>query len=159
MSDAIRVNNNQHSWGSITFKLNGERYTGFTAISFGDKRTRVKAYGMGRHHAPRGRSKGKYETDPVKVTGWKSSVHALRVALAKVSLDGKSYGDVEFQGLVQYIERDDTEITVELDRLVWMSNTTSDEESPDPLKEDFELDVMLIRRNDLVLFDASEGQP
>lgn len=159
MSDAIRVNRNQHSWGSITFKLNGERYTGFTAVSFADKRTRVKAYGMGRHHAPRGRSRGKYETDPVKVTGWKGSVQLLREGLARLSADGKSYGDVEFQGLVQYIEADDTEITVELDRLVWMSNTSSDEESADPLKEDFELDVMLIRRNGLVLFDGSEGQP
>lgn len=161
MADAQRINGNQYSWSSIVFKLGAERFTGFTSISFGDKRERVKAYGMGRHHAPRGRSAGKYSVDPVKVVGWKSSVQALRAALAAQSADQKSYGDVEFQGLVQYIEDDssETEMTVELDRLVWASNTTSDEESADPLKEEFELDCMLIRRNGLVLFDGSGGQP
>ena len=159
MADPQRINRNQYSWSSIIFKLAEERFTGFTSISFGDKRERVKAYGMGRHHAPRGRSAGKYSVDPVKVVGWKSSVQALREALAKLSPDGKSYGDVEFQGLVQYVEADESEVTVELDRLVWASNTTSDEEAPDPLKEEFELDCMLIRRNGLYLFDGSGGQP
>lgn len=159
MADQTRINGTQYSWSSIVFKLDGERFTGFTGISFGDKRERVKAYGMGRHHAPRGRSAGKYTVEPVKVTGWKSSVQALREALAKRAPDGVSYGNVEFQGLVQYIEADESEMTVELDRLVWSSNTTSDEEAPDPLKEEFELDCMLIRRNGLSLFDGTEGQP
>lgn len=159
MADAVRINGNQYSWSSIIFKLGGERFTGFTSISYGDKRERVKAYGMGRHHAPRGRSAGKYSVDPVKVVGWKSSVQALRKALADRSADLKSYGDVTFQGLVQYIEDDESEMTVELDRLVWATNTTGDEESADPLKEEFELDCMLIRRNGLVLFDGSGGQP
>ena len=56
MSDVIRVNGNQVSWGSIVLKFNGQRFYGFTSISFSDKRERVHAYGMGRHHAPRGRS-------------------------------------------------------------------------------------------------------
>lgn len=159
MADPVRINGNQYSWGSIVFKLDGERFTGFTAISYSDKRERVKAYGMGRHHAPRGRSRGKYTVEPVKVTGWKSSVQALREGLAKRAADGVSYGDVEFQGLVQYIESDESELTVQLDRLVWASNSASNEESPDPLKEEFELDCMLIRRNGLTLFDASEGLP
>lgn len=159
MADAQRINNNQYSWSSIIFKLNGERFTGFTSITFGDKRERVKSYGMGRHHAPRGRSAGKYTVDPVKVVGAKSSVQALRAALAAAAPDGKSYGNVEFQGLVQYIEADETEMTVELDRLVWASNSTGDEEAPDPLKEEFELDCMLIRRNGLTLFDGTGGQP
>lgn len=159
MADKTRINGNQYSWGSIIFKLDGERFTGFTAIAYSDKRERVKAYGMGRHHAPRGRSSGKYIPDNVKVTGWKSSVQALREGLAARSSDGISYGNVEFQGLVQYIESDEGEMSVELDRLVWAANNAADDEQPDPLKEDFELDCMLIRRNGLVLFDASEGQP
>lgn len=159
MADADRVNGNQISWGSIIVKLDGERYTGFTSIAFADKRERVKAYGAARHHAPRGRSRGKYTVDPVKLVGWKASVQALREALAARSADGISYGDVEFEINVQYVESDETPQNVVIERCVWASNSTSDEESPDPLKEEIELDAMLIRRNDLVLFDASEGTP
>jgi hypothetical protein len=159
MSDDLRVNNNQHSWGSIILKVDSDRFTGFTGISFSDKRERVKAYGMGKHHAPRGRSRGKYTIEPVKLTGWKGSIALLRAGLAQRSSDGISYGDVEFQIVVQYVESDDVPLTVEIDRCVWASNSSSDEESPDPLKEEIEIDAMLIRRNGLVLFDASEGQP
>ena len=104
MSDQIRVNGNQLSWGSIILKLDQDVFTGFTSISFADKRERVKAYGQGRHHAPRGRSRGKYTIEPVKLTGWKDSVQIFRTQLAARSPDGKSYGDVEFQIIVQYVE-------------------------------------------------------
>ena len=156
MADEIRVNGNQHSWGSIEVKIDGDRYFGFTAISYGDTRERVKAYGMGRAQAPRGRSRGKYQTEPVGLTGWKGSVQQLRQALADAG-DGESYGDTVFQIVVQYVEADDTPITVELEDCVWVKNTSSEEEGPDPLKEEIELDCMRIRRNGLVLFDNSEG--
>jgi hypothetical protein len=159
MSDQIRVNGNQHSWGSIIVKIANERYTGFTAVKFADSRERVKAYGMGRHHAPRGRSRGKYQVEPVGLTGWKSSVQALREALAQQASDGNSYGDVVFQVVVQYVEDDDTSITVELEDCVWTKNTTSDEEGPDPLSEEIEIDCMRIRRNGKVLFDEGSGTP
>jgi hypothetical protein len=159
MSDNIRVNGNQLSWGSIELKIDLERFTGFTSISFADKRERVKAYGMTRHHAPRGRSRGKYTIEPVKLVGWKSSVQALRQGLAARSKDGISYGDVEFQIMVSYVEADELPLTVEIDRCVWGGNSSSDEESADPLKEEIEIDAMLIRRNGLVLFDSSEGAP
>jgi hypothetical protein len=159
MSDAIRVNNNQLSWGSITVKVADERFTGFTSISFSDKRERVKAYGMTRHHAPRGRSRGKYTIDPVKFVGWKSTVQSLRESLAAKASDGKSYGDVEFQIVVDYVESDEMGITVVIHKCVWASNSSSDEESADPLKEEIEADAMWIERNGCVLFDASEGTP
>lgn len=159
MADDIRVNGNLKSWGSLQFRVAGERIYGFTNVTFADKRERVKGYSMARHHAPYGRSAGKYSTDPVKVTGWADSVQALREAIAAQSADGLSYGNVLFQGLLQYIEPDESEITVEFDRLVWTGNSATVEEAPDPLKEDFELDVMFIRRNGLVLFDGSEGMP
>jgi hypothetical protein len=159
MADALRINGNQFSWGSIVLKIDSERYTGFTSISFADKRERVKAYGMTRHHAPRGRSRGKYTIDPVKLVGWKSSVSAVRAALAARSSDLVSYGDVEFQIVVQYVESDESPLTVLIDGCVWASNSSTDDEGPDPLKEEIEIDAMLIKRNDLVLFDASEGSP
>ena len=156
MSDEIRVNGNLHSWGSITVKINEERFFGFSAISYSDSRERVKGYGMGRHQAPRGRSRGKYATEPVGLTGAKGSVQQLRKALADAG-DGESYGDTEFQIVVEYVEADDTPILVEIEDCVWTKNTTSDEEGPDPLNEEIEIDCMRIRRNGLVLFDASEG--
>lgn len=156
MADEIRVNGNQHSWGSIEVKVDGDRYFGFTAISYADSRERVKAYGMGRAQAPRGRSRGKYATEPVGLTGWKGSIQQLRQALADAG-DGESYGDTIFQIVVQYVEDDDTPITVELEDCVWVKNTSSEEEGPDPLKEEIEIDCMRIRRNGLVLFDNSEG--
>jgi hypothetical protein len=159
MADDIRVNGNQLSWGSIVLKINSERFTGFTSIAFADKRERVKAYGLTRHHAPRGRSRGKYTIDPVKLVGWKSSIQKLREGLGALAPDGKSYGDVEFQIVVDYVESDELGITVEIDRCVWASNSSSDEESADPLKEEIEIDAMLIRRNGFTLFDASEGAP
>ncbi len=159
MADQIRVNGNQLSFGSIDVWLKGEKYTGFTSIKYGDSRERSKAYGMGRHGAPRGRSRGKYSTDAVGLTGWKSSVQALREALAAEAPDGKSYGDVEFQIVVSYFEADDTAITVELEDCVWSKNSASDEEGPDPLKEEIEIDCMRIRRNGLVLFDETGGSP
>lgn len=157
MSDEIRVNGNLHSWGSIRAKLNDEVFFGFTAINYADARERVKGHGMGRHHAPRGRSRGKYTTEPVALTGFKGSIQQLRQAIADAG-DGESYGDVEFQVVVQFVEADDTEITDELDRCVWTKNTSNNEEGPDPLTEEIELDCMLIRRNGLVLFDNSETQ-
>jgi hypothetical protein len=162
MSDQVRVNGNQYSWGSIILKLDGDRYTGFTGISFGDKRERVKAYGMGIHQAPRGRSRGKYSTDPVKLTGWTDSIQRLRAALAAKAADQASYGNIEFEIQVQYVETvgsTELPINVSLERCVIVGQSTSNEESADPLKEELEIDTMLIRRNDLTLFDSTEGSP
>lgn len=159
MADAIRVNGNQFSWGSIVLRAGGDRFYGFTAITYADKRERVKAYGLGRHHAPRGRSRGKYTTEPVKLTGWKASIQELRKSLAARSPDGASYGDVEFEIVVQYVDSGEEPMTVVLERCVFTGNSSSDEEGPDPLKEEIEIDCMLIRRNGLVLFDAAQGSP
>lgn len=159
MADQIRVNGNQLSWGSITLFVRGEIFTGFTGITYADKRERVKAYGMGRHHAPRGRSRGKYSTDPVKLTGWKSSVSALRTGLAVGSPNGTSYGDTEFDIQVLYSEVFEPNISVFISGCVWTANTSTEEENPDPLKEEIEIDPMVIRRNGLVLFDESLGTP
>lgn len=159
MSDKIRVNGNVHSWGSIIVKIDGEKYYGFTAIKYADSRERAKQYGMGKHHAPRGRSRGKYATEPVGLTGPKSTIQALRDALAQQSTSGTSYGDIEFDVIVQYVETDDTPITDEIERCVFVKNSVSHEEGADPLSEEIELDCMLIRRNGKVLFDESEGSP
>jgi hypothetical protein len=156
MPDAIRVNGNQLSWGSIRLIVDGENFTGFSSIVYGDKRERVKAFGMGRHHAARGRSAGKYTTEPVKLTGWRSSTELLRRSLALRSPDQISYGSVEFMIVVLYSEMFEPNIDVQITGCVLVGQTVSDEESPDPLKEELEIDCMAIRRNGLTLFDSME---
>lgn len=159
MSDNILVNGNAYSWGSIVFKIGSERYTNLTSIAYGDKRTRVKGYGMNRHQGPTRRSRGKYETDPVKLGGAKSTIQQIRADLAGKASDGISYGDVSGDITVAYTETDETPIFVEIIDCVITENATSEEENADPLKEEITLDCMYIKRNGLVLFDASQGYP
>jgi len=158
MSDEIRVNGNQYSWGSITLKIRGDLFSGFTSITISDKRERVLAYGMGRHHSPRGRSSGRYTPDPVKITGWRASVAAARAGLAAFAKDQKSYGNVEFDVITQYFEDfDGPPLVVLCEQCVWISNNAADEEAPDPLKEEIEVQPMRIYRNGLSLFDGTTG--
>jgi hypothetical protein len=159
MADQIRVNGNILSWGSIKIKIAGEPYYGFNSLSYADKRERVKVYGMGKHQAPRGRSRGKYSTDPVKLGGPKASVQQLREALAAKSTDGVSYGDVEFEIIGSYYESNELPILVQIERCVIVGNSASEEEGADPLKEELEIDCMKIYRNGLTLFDSSAGAP
>jgi len=152
MSDPIRVNGNEFSWGSIIVKVDGEVYSGFTEISFGHKRTRSKTYGMGRHHSPRGRTRGKYETDNTKLKGPLDTWSLIRETLASMSESGSSYGDVPFQIVVQYVEGD-REITYELEDNVIVGETNSHSEGTDAQYEEVELDTMRIRKNGLTLWD------
>lgn len=147
MSDTIRINGNAHSWGSITAKVAGQKFVGFTKIEFGDKRKRGKKWGMGKDHAPRARSRGRYEPDPVKLTGPKGTVEALRAQLAALSASGTSYGDASFLITVQFVEAGDVPILVEIEDCVVDEDASSHEENPDPLEDTLSLDCMRIRRN------------
>jgi hypothetical protein len=156
MADQIRVNGNLMSWGSITVKVGGARFYGFDLVSYGDKRERAYSYGQGRHHAPRGRSAGKYTPEPVKLRGPKTTMAALRKELADQSSDKKSYGNTECEIVVQFVEPGSSELPIcdELQRCVYVGTSASHEESPDPLKEEVELSTMLVLRNGLSLFDG-----
>lgn len=159
MSDPVRINGNTHSWGSIIPVLAGSKFYGFTSISYGDKRERVKGYGAGRHHAPTRRSSGKYGTDPVKLGGFKTAIEQLRTELAARSPDGRSYGNVQFTIQIQFFEPGDIPMNVVLEGCVVVGDTTSHEESADPLKDEIEIDCMKIKRNGKYLFDGTGGQP
>jgi hypothetical protein len=158
MADEVRINGNAVSWGSIKVKIDNEPYFKFDSISYGDSVERVKYYGLGAHHAPVARSRGKYTTDPVKLRGLKTTFQAMREALASRSSDGRSYGNVEITIVAQYVEAGNNPITAEILGCVWVKNVDNNEESPDPLKEEVEFDCMKILRNGLTLFD-SNGEP
>lgn len=152
MTDAIRVNGNLYSHGSIVAKVNGIPFTGFTQIDYGDKLTIGKGYGLGSSRGPRGRTRGKYETDEVKLSAFLDSGQALIDALSVLSLSPLSYGGVEFLLTVQYIEPGNVPITNVLERCRIIGVTQSNSEGPDALMMDFGIDCMAIYRNKKTLF-------
>lgn len=159
MSDQVRINGNIYSWGSITVKVAGEIYYGFTSITYADKRERTAVYGMGKHQAPRAKTRGKYSVDPVKLKGPKDSFDALRAQLASLSASGVSFGDFEFQITVQYVEDDETPITDTLNRCSYVGTSGSFEEGADAMMEEVEIFCMSILWNGLTLFDSTGGAP
>jgi hypothetical protein len=159
MADPIRINGNLYSWGSIIAKVGPTPITGFTAINYGDSRERVKGYGMGRHHAPLSRSRGRYEVENPTLTGFKHAVQHLRDALAKLAPVPGGYGDTPFDLSIQATELGLPPLIVVIERCLIVGDSSSNEEGTDPLTEELTLDAMLIKRNGLVLFDASRGRP
>jgi hypothetical protein len=147
MSDAIRVNQNVLSWGSITAKLGGVRYTFFRTVSYGDKRERTFQYGAGVDHSPRGRTRGKYSTEEGKLGGAKAGVRQFLLDLATKASDGETYGDVEFDVIVEFFENDELPCTDKLYRCVVTGVNSSHEEGPDGLEDELTLSYFEVTRN------------
>jgi hypothetical protein len=159
MTDPARVNGNLYSWPSITCVVDGEVITGFTEITFGDKRERVQGYGLGSHYGPLGRSAGKYSTEEISLKGYKHATAALRERLALKSADGRSYGSVEFQIEVYYTEQDLGSHDVRITGCVIVGENSSNTESSDPLQDELKIQAMYIYRDGLTLFDSSQITP
>lgn len=153
MSDSIRVNGNELSSGSIVIKCEGERYFGFTEISFGHKRERGKRMGMERSGAPRARSRGTYTPDNVKVKGPVASFKAVRSQLASLGPDGVTYGDSEVSIEVSGEELDQT-INLQFLRCVIAGETGTWSTGVEGLEEEVEFDCMQIVRDGLTLFQS-----
>jgi hypothetical protein len=164
MSDLLRVNGNVVGWGSLKFKVNGLRYTGFTSIGYGEKLESQLVYGMGRHQAPRGGTAGKYTPDMVKAKGPIASVLALKQQVAALSPTGRSYGAARFSGVLFFYEpggvgQAGESHLVEFAGLKWSESTMANEEGPDPSQQEFSLQCLAIREDGMMLFDDSEGSP
>jgi hypothetical protein len=157
--DNFRVNGKQISWPDVICKVAGKEFVGLSGVSYGQKRERVKAYGMGRHYAPRGRTRGKYSADNPKLTFYKGSGQKFLDLLASLAPDGVSYGNVEFPMVIQYVADDESPIQIEFLDCCVAAETATDDESPDPSKDEIELDVMKILRNGKSLFDSTHGAP
>lgn len=158
--DTIAVNGNSESWGYLVLKANDERFYGWTKITFGDKLTEALGYSSGRAHAPTRRSQGKYEVEPVKVTGYPDAVQAFRDYIAKLSPTGNSYGAgaPEWEAtLFAVLPGSDRPRQVDFRACKWIENTGDHEESPELLKEDFAFQPRWIERDGKVLFDDSDG--
>lgn len=155
MSDALRVNGNQLDWGSGKFKIDGALYSGVTAIEYSDGLEVGLAYGMGRHHGPRGRTAGKYTPEPLVVTCWESTAKSIRDDLALKAPDGRSFGRVVVPITVQYIEADDAIVTVDAQECRLVKIETSHEEGPEGLQKKLTFSVMRYVYDGLTLYDSS----
>jgi hypothetical protein len=143
-----------YSWSSTILKIGGQTFHGIKAIDYGDKRERVKAYGMGRNYGPMGRTGGKYTPDPVKLTVFKSSVTQLKALFMDPTLSL----NLEQEIILQYVEfGTELPMTIEFTRCVIASQHTGLEESPDPTVEEIELDTMGITENGVSLYDRTGG--
>jgi hypothetical protein len=158
MSDGIRVNGNAYSWGSIRFKLDGERYFQISEVTFSDKRERQLFSGMGTHQAPTARSRGKYMPETVKLKCLKETGHVIRAALSALNdTGGSSYGNAVFGVHLQYGETQIGGIMkhtdVEFLDCVYIGTSETDSEGPDCIQEEIEIQPMRILRDNKPLYD------
>lgn len=159
MADPVRINGNVYAHGSIVIKLDGERYHGFTSLSYGDKRERTRIAGMNKAHKSRGVTSGKYSTEAGKLKGPISSCQALRKALAAKAADGRSYGNVSFPIVAQWVENNtnqDPHAAQLVDCYIVAENLSHDE-GTDATQEEITIDYDHVIRDGLTLFDATEG--
>lgn len=156
MSDQIRVNGNIHGYGSITLKRNGKKYYGFKAAEFGDTRKRGKVAGMNKSQTYRGRTRGKYETEPGKLSGPVSTVQAFLDDIAADSADGKSFGDPEFEVTIQFVEDDDKPVTIVLEQCVIDGVKDSHDESVEAAMQELSIDYMRVTRNGKYLYSSRQ---
>lgn len=158
MADEFRLNGHALSWGDLVFKIGNEKYRGFTAVSYDEKIERSLVYGMGKDHAPQGKTAGKYVPGAVKVKGRKSSVIRVRQALAALSPNGRSYGVPVFEASLQGISAgsNQAEIDTQFRRCQYAERSVSYEENADPLMEELIIVTEAIVENGLTLFDSSE---
>lgn len=151
MSDEIRINGIAHSWGSVKLKIAGERYSGISSISYSDKLETSFGYGMGKAQRPRAQSRGKYSAEQVVMKALASTAQALRDMLADRG-DGVAYGTVTVPIVLQYLEPDDTPITVEFEDCRLVEDGSSDEEGGDVLTAELKWTTFGIIRNGKTLY-------
>jgi hypothetical protein len=102
MTDVLRVNNTVYSWNSTQFLIAGAPYTGILSVSYGQKRERKKVWGARRDGRPLGRTAGKYDPGPVKMTMLADTFDVMTTLLTVLGLG--SYGDAEVPILIQIAE-------------------------------------------------------
>lgn len=149
-ADDIRVNGFTHSWASTKITIDDEQYVGISKISWDHAIEEGLVRGQG--GKPLGRTRGQYVPGAVTLTMRKSSAMALKDKLAAKSSDGKTFGAVTFPVVVQYLEPDDTPITVELNSCRILKSTAANEQGADPTAEDVELSCLEVVENGKKLY-------
>jgi hypothetical protein len=151
-SEAILINGDVYDFSATRLDCMGLKRVGFTSIDYGDKLERGE--GRGASQVALGVSKGKYSTDPVKITFHRSSGEELRQYLASKSSNGRNLGSVKAPIVLQFIHETLGVQTITFkDCRVNVPGTGSAKEGSDPLTEDWEFYTRLIDRNGIVLYE------
>jgi hypothetical protein len=157
MSDPVRINGYVADGGSITCKVDGVEYFGFTEISgYKDAIEEKLIYGHNRDRGPRARTAGIKKPEKVTVIGPRSTCHELRLALlqkAKKDAKGKrkvSGATCEFT--VSFVENSYPHVDLlEGMRLLSIDTKIPAAESSDAILETMEFQPMSIKRTGLDL--------
>lgn len=159
---SVLLNGVAYGFNSCRFTiLSSDLYfKGSSELSFEEKRTRAKQWGAQRSGIPLSRTSGKYEPGDVK---WKlpvKFVNSLKAALASYAKDSVSYGNVVFNGLLQFIEpTDETPHSIAFFDLAISAIASSFTEGPDGLMQEVTFDCMYIMTDGLSLADRSLDTP
>ena len=149
-ADDIRINGFTHSWASTKITIDGEQYVGMSKIAWGHAIEEGMVRGQG--GKPLGRTRGQYTPEAVSITMRKSSAQVLKNNLAAKSSGGRTFGAVTFPIVVQYLEPDDTQITVELNQCRVLKVASANEQGTDPTADDIEISCLEVVENGKKLF-------
>lgn len=154
-TEAILINRETYDFSDARFSIFGLKRVGVTSIDYSDKLERGEARGASQ--VALGVSKGKYTTDPVKVTLHRSSGEELRQHIAQLSRTGRSLGGVTGTIFFQFVhETLGTQTIVCKGCKVNVAGTGSAKEGSDPLTEDWEFYTRAISRNGITLYESDD---
>ncbi len=138
----LLVNGRLISYGHHRLTFFGDLVDGIQSISWGHSRKRPKGYGADPAKGERGRGKGKYEVDVLKIKGHTDTIGKLQVRFAQEA--GKAdITDVKCPIVLQYDTNDDDgnggdEFVYSFRDCQWETDSGTAEDG-DPLQEEVEL--------------------
>jgi len=143
--------------GSVRMVFDNQTVEFFGEASWGQKLTRGIGYGMDRSQGPMKWTRGKLETNGLKVKGFAGGVQKMREYLAAGSDDGLSYGNTPITIFFQYLDRNESPIDVCFEVCLFDEEAASIADSPDPLQEELTFWFKRKSQNGLTLEDRSEA--
>jgi hypothetical protein len=155
--DSVRVNGLVFGWESIVFRIDDLTWTGITGIDYGDKVEKAYQYGAGKHHAPIGITRGKYDPGTVVITARKATARDIKARIASRAGTG-GMSNVPVPMYLSFEEpTDGTPIVVEIAQMFLTEHASSHSEGTDPLDEKLTFMPMGLKHNGATLYDSSEA--
>lgn len=155
MADVLRINNTLYSWTSCSFKIDLAPYLGIVSIKNGQKRDRTKVWGMDKSGRALGRTRGKYDLDPVEITFLEDTYNSLCTYLAVKGLG--SIGDAEVQGILSVSELGKEPIIITFQDMVLVSESDDKKEGPEGNMIVATFDIMGLYRNFKPMFSIGQA--
>lgn len=153
--ELVTINGKTFEASGCRLKVAGMPIKGWKSAKYSDKRTRSKVKLMDKSLAPVDLTQGEYNADQITLEMLKQTVQALRNRIALLSTDGTSFGQVKFNGSLQYTQIGLPSQNDEWIGMMWSGNDGAVSASPDPLYESVTFDVMKLKWNGVKLYNPS----